>query len=281
MGPRPPIHIMAWNCRGLGTPITVNALRGVIATENPQVVLLSETKQIGKETKGIKQKLRFHGIIGTNSISTEGVWHFTGLYGHPEEEKNKHKTGNLFKNLKEEDNTPWLVGGDFNLLLMSNEKKGGKGFKIQEANIFRDAMEKCVFLNMGFTGHDYIWSNNRGGEGNIQERLDLLLANEKWRKIYQSSYVTHLSKRRSDHLPLLLTIVRGLEVQREKKKRRLFWIEEMWLKDESSEEVIRNALLHGGNIKRKLSCTAANLSSWSRSTLVNFAKEMCECRNQM
>ncbi|KAL2905945.1 ATP phosphoribosyltransferase regulatory subunit [Bienertia sinuspersici] len=76
---------MAWNCRGLGTPITVNALRGVISTENPQVVLLSETKQIGKETKGIKQKLRFHGIIGVN-CSGEGrrrsgalIWHFSPL----------------------------------------------------------------------------------------------------------------------------------------------------------------------------------------------------------
>uniref|UniRef100_A0A803MKL3 Endonuclease/exonuclease/phosphatase domain-containing protein n=1 Tax=Chenopodium quinoa TaxID=63459 RepID=A0A803MKL3_CHEQI len=65
-------------------------------------------------------------------MSNKPRWRFTGVYGHPEAE-NKHLTRLLIESLKRDSTTPWLCGGDFNLMLMSSEKMGGSVFRIDEA----------------------------------------------------------------------------------------------------------------------------------------------------
>lgn len=104
-------------------------------------------------------------------------WGFTSIYGFPEEE-NKVKTCALLKALARATKLPWLCGGDFNLMLMESEKRGGEVFNTNEANILREAMEDCQFMDLGFVGYEYTWSNNRGGNANIQERLDRFFAND-------------------------------------------------------------------------------------------------------
>uniref|UniRef100_A0A803MKH0 Uncharacterized protein n=1 Tax=Chenopodium quinoa TaxID=63459 RepID=A0A803MKH0_CHEQI len=103
-------------------------------------------------------------------------WRFTGVYGHPEDE-NKYKTSVLLESLKGSDDKPWLCGGDFNLMLHLGEKISGRSFCVEEAEILRNAMSYCHFEDLGFIGHSYTWTNNRGGEENIQERLDRFFAN--------------------------------------------------------------------------------------------------------
>ncbi|KAL2895409.1 Hydroxyacylglutathione hydrolase [Bienertia sinuspersici] len=112
-------------------------------------------------------------------------------------------------------NVPWLVGGDFYSMLVSSEKKGGGNFKMHETDIFQEAVSTCSLEDLGFIGHEFTWSNNRGGEENIQERLDRFLAND-------------LQKR-------------PLRVGKERRKNKMFRFEEMWLREDSSETVINNA----------------------------------------
>lgn len=64
----------------------------------------------------------------------------------------------------------------------------------------------CNFYDMGYVRYDYIWTNNRGGEHNLQERLDHFFATQEWEDIFPGSYVSHLIKRKSDHLPILLCL---------------------------------------------------------------------------
>lgn len=50
--------------------------------------------------------------------------------------------------------------------------------------------------------------------------------------------MTHLEKRRSNHLPLLVNIRKNADAQSERKKRRrLFRFEEMWTRDDSCVDV--------------------------------------------
>lgn len=104
-----------------------------------------------------------------------GGWRFTGIYGHPEDEQ-KLKTGALLEHLNRKLNLPWVCGGDFHLMLTSNEKQGGNGFNINEAEILRKATNTCNFIDLGYLGHHYTWTNNRGGDENMQERLDRFFA---------------------------------------------------------------------------------------------------------
>lgn len=42
------MRILRWNCQGLGTPLTFQELRALVALERPNVVFLMKTKN--KET---------------------------------------------------------------------------------------------------------------------------------------------------------------------------------------------------------------------------------------
>ncbi|KAL2896221.1 hypothetical protein RDABS01_038005 [Bienertia sinuspersici] len=126
------------------------------------------------------------------------------MYGYPDDEA-KSKIGELMVNLKKASQLPRLCEGDFNLMLTSSDKKGGGNFKTHEANILREAVRECNFSDLGYVRHDYMWSNNRGGDQNLQEGLDRFFANEEWKERFPGAYVTYLDKRKSGHLPVLLS----------------------------------------------------------------------------
>uniref|UniRef100_A0A803L8S1 Endonuclease/exonuclease/phosphatase domain-containing protein n=1 Tax=Chenopodium quinoa TaxID=63459 RepID=A0A803L8S1_CHEQI len=215
------------------------------------------------------------------SSAVHGGWRFTGIYGFPEDE-NKHKTGVLLKSLMSTVAEPWLVGGDFNLMLLSCEKQGGRDFNNEEADVLRDAVQFCQLLDLGYIGHNFTWTNNRGGIENVQEQLDRYLANHAWKESFPGSFVTHLSKRRSDHLPILLCVKDALNTTNKKKKKvRLYRFEEMWLRDENCADIVASAWDRGGDICSKIAFTSVNLSARSRKKLGDFMRELKYCREKM
>uniref|UniRef100_A0A803KXJ5 Endonuclease/exonuclease/phosphatase domain-containing protein n=1 Tax=Chenopodium quinoa TaxID=63459 RepID=A0A803KXJ5_CHEQI len=213
-------------------------------------------------------------------LAKKGKWRFTGLYGFPEEE-NKYKTGLLLENLHHNHRGLWLCGGDLNLMLTSDEKKGGRDFNMAEAEILRRTVDLCELEDMGFVGHNYTWTNNRGGDKNVQERIDRFLANKEWKELFSASFVSHLSKRKSDHLPLLLCISEDIGKQKKKKKRKLYRFEEMWLRDESCGDIVANTWSQEGDICSKIAHTSINLSAWSRNKFGDFFTELKDCKARM
>ncbi|XP_021726600.1 uncharacterized protein LOC110693734 [Chenopodium quinoa] len=306
-------YILSWNCRGLGRTATVNALKRIVFLERPQVMFLSETRLKAFEMEKIKQKIKFHSCfvvecdgegrkrsgglallwqstidVVVSSYSLNHVdalvganeheeWRFMVIYGHPEEE-NKYKTGQLLESLRDTNEKSWLVEGDLNLMLHSHEKRGGRGFCFEVADILRKAVDRCQLEDLGFIGHEFTWTNNQGGPKNIQERLDRFLANHAWREVFMGSFVTHLTKRRSDHLPILLCIQKAVPKQKKKKKKKkLYHFEEMWLRDENCAEIVSEAWERGGDLCSKIAFTSSRLSAWSREKFGDFVKELNDC----
>ncbi|XP_021716609.1 uncharacterized protein LOC110684459 [Chenopodium quinoa] len=266
-------YILSWNCRGLGSTDAINALKRIVFLEIPHMVFLMETKLKAFEMEKIKYKIKFSScfivdcegegrrrrgglaLLWNNSIDvnirsfslnhidarvrsiTQDEWRFSGIYGHPDEE-NKYKIGQLLISLKGGTDTPWLCGGDLILMLHSGEKQGGRVFDMEEAEILRDVVGVCELEDLGFIGHDFTWSNNRGGEESIQERLDRFLANRTWRDAFQGSFVTHLTKRKSDHLPILLCVQDVVSKQKKKKKKKLYRFEDTTRKQANSDGIV-------------------------------------------
>ena len=55
---------LAWNCKGLGNPLTVKTLQKFVKEEDPTLVFLMETKFKITEMEGIKRKIeRQHGLV--------------------------------------------------------------------------------------------------------------------------------------------------------------------------------------------------------------------------
>ncbi|KAL0285634.1 UNVERIFIED_CONTAM: hypothetical protein Sangu_2770100 [Sesamum angustifolium] len=125
--------------------------------------------------------------------------------------------------------------GDFNAVLNQMEKKGGNPFASSTRFSFWDMLTSLDLNDLGFQGPIFTWSNKRAGCANIQLRLDRGVANSEWCLIYPNASIKHLPAIASDHCPLLL-----LTQNDHSQGPKPFFFEEMWLRDETCEEVVAN-----------------------------------------
>lgn len=158
------MRFLSWNCRGLGNPAAVRALKKLLQTTYPDVVFLSETKlnKVDKKSKScffygplsnsfvvdctISNSNRSGGlapmwndnvkieILNANNMiidtyisasNSDNHWYATGFYGSPYHNL-KHKTCDTIDMLyNSRKHDSWLIFGDFNMILYSSEKLGG------------------------------------------------------------------------------------------------------------------------------------------------------------
>ncbi|XP_060190710.1 uncharacterized protein LOC132619973 [Lycium barbarum] len=99
---------------------------------------------------------------------------------------------------------PWLVGGDFNVITDDIEKFGGLPVQFAETEDFRQCIDICQLMDLGFTGSMFTWWNGRSDEACIFKRLDRCLGNQALQNCFPNLEVEHLIKQGSDHSPLLV-----------------------------------------------------------------------------
>lgn len=56
---------------------------------------------------------------------------------------------------------PWIIGGDFNEILHSIEKFGGRSINNSRSNQFTDCINYCNLVDLGFKDSKYTWTNKR------------------------------------------------------------------------------------------------------------------------
>jgi len=101
---------------------------------------------------------------------------------------------------------------------------------------FRDVLDTCGFVDLGFTGLEFTWQGNRHGHV-IWERLDRGVANYDWMAKFPTTIVRHLNCVASDHRPILLLLDLNDEMARWKRKP--FCFKEMWLVDRGCGDTIK------------------------------------------
>ncbi|KAH0679394.1 hypothetical protein KY284_020479 [Solanum tuberosum] len=97
---------------------------------------------------------------------------------------------------------PWVIGGDFNMILKKEEKLGGLEFTHNEAMDFAAFISSCALSEMHFSGSKYTWWNGRIEKACIFKRLDRILVNQEFTEVFPSFEVQHLIRQGSDHAPL-------------------------------------------------------------------------------
>lgn len=75
-------------------------------------------------------------------------------------------------------NGPWCIGGDFNDIMDSEEKQGGRIRTAQRCFDFISTMEACRMTGVGFTGPKFTWCNKRSPNKRIWKRFDRVLIND-------------------------------------------------------------------------------------------------------
>ena len=98
--------------------------------------------------------------------------------------------------------------GDFNEILKQDEKLGGATHSHTQMQLFREVIDYCGFMELGFEGSKYTWSRHFENGNSIWERLDKCLATSSWFLKFPGTKVHHLRCDSSDHIPLHIILSR-------------------------------------------------------------------------
>ncbi|KAG5595838.1 hypothetical protein H5410_037070 [Solanum commersonii] len=93
--------------------------------------------------------------------------------------------------LTEVQNIPWLVGGDFNVIMNEEEKQGGMNFNQYEALDFGQCINNCELMELKYSGSKFTWWNGRIEGGCIFKRLDRVFGNQDFFDLLSSSEVIY------------------------------------------------------------------------------------------
>ncbi|XP_023926428.1 uncharacterized protein LOC112037832 [Quercus suber] len=235
MGQFVKMNILIWNCRGALNPDFKRRVFEMVVNHCPSITVITETRVGGSRAEKIIEALPFDGFITTETIGYAGglwilwrsedaevnllsaieqeihatikvcasnlSWLFTVIYASPR----LAEWGILWSNIEKVGqlhNLPWLMIGDFNEILGGEDKFGRNQINLNKALEFKECLDSCNFVDLGFAGPKYTWSNKM----QISERLDRCFSNPIWRILYPEAVVTHLPRTFSDHHPVLIEL---------------------------------------------------------------------------
>ena len=127
-----------------------------------EVTLLSNTEQ------------EIHTIVKVRNSNTS--WMFTAVYANPRTTERLILWNNLIKVL-ELYNMPWVLARDFNEPLMGEDKFGGRTVSANRSLLFKQCLDKCSMMDIGFSRPQFTWTNKRDIQALVQERIDRFFVN--------------------------------------------------------------------------------------------------------
>ncbi|KAJ0971107.1 hypothetical protein J5N97_019066 [Dioscorea zingiberensis] len=233
------IKLLCWNCRGSANPKTVARIRALMRNLKPDVMCLVETRadenralklcekftkhwewaaipaigmsggiitlwnpRVGQVTPIAFSRFSLHLVISTTAKPKE--WVFSIVYNS----QNIYLQKFLWHELSAIStlNLPWIISGDFNAILNSEEHRGGSFSNYSvKAKHFNDFINSNHLFDLGFFGPSFTWCNNQNGLARRWARLDLFLANNDWLTNFDSYHNKHLPRTCSDHSPMFLS----------------------------------------------------------------------------
>ncbi|KAJ4822368.1 hypothetical protein Tsubulata_014296 [Turnera subulata] len=128
------------------------------------------------------------------------IWLFTAVYASPR----ASLRDSLWRDLHSLAGAmvdPWLLVGDFNVIVDSSERRGISISRSLVCKKFIDLIDQCHLLDLGFSGTPFTWARGR-----VRKRLDRALANAQWRIAFEEAAVLHIPRTKSDHSPLLINL---------------------------------------------------------------------------
>lgn len=101
--------------------------------------------------------------------------------------------------------------------------------------MFRDVLDQCSFMDLGYSEPNFTWHGQRTGELNW-ERLDQGVANYDWLLRFPTGRVRHLHCFTSDHCLIILALDPNGE--NHKWRRKPFRFEAIWLIDPGLKDIV-------------------------------------------
>ena len=216
-----------------------------------EVILLSTMEQ------------EIHAIVKVRSSNLS--WLILAIYASLRIAKRKILWNNL-KIVSQLHNLPWLMLGDFNEVLSGDDKFGGNGVNLNRALEFKECLDECNMLDLGFASSKYTWTNSRHSTDLILKRIDRCFANLSWRTLYSDATVTHLPRIWSDHCPVLLELCRPYVCNLIKP----FRFQMMWLLHPEFPSMVQHAWLENRGLHIAISDFVIRAKKWNSEVFGNL-----------
>ncbi|XP_039001171.1 uncharacterized protein LOC120127313 [Hibiscus syriacus] len=115
-------------------------------------------------------------------------------------------------------NLPWVLGGDFNVILNSNESSNSSflgPFLSSDMKEFQDALFDLNLCDHPFFGPTFTWSNKHQ-DSYLARKLDRVIVNHKWFSSFPKSHVEFQAPGISDHCLAITWLTTETHVDRPK-----------------------------------------------------------------
>lgn len=221
-----------WNMRGFGNTSALVYLKNMLNTHRPFVLGILEPKQQPNMIEEYAQKINYPNFAHFSPLNTH-IWLFwlQGIQVTTLDVSEQHVTvlvggdfplrisfvyakclrvdrNELWNHLRTQSNndTPWIVGGDFNTILRTSEKRGGVVPDLGSIQDFQECLIDANLSEISYEGSTFTWCNNQTGGRRIWQRLDRVLCNGPAAVELPELKVKHLHRMTSDHAPLLISM---------------------------------------------------------------------------
>ncbi|XP_027072036.2 uncharacterized protein [Coffea arabica] len=136
--------------------------------------------------------------------------------------------------------------------------------------LFHGDFNDLDLTDVGFSGNQFTWCNNRQGRARVWKRLDRVLVDRDWLGSGVVPSVHHLARTASDHSPLLVSYLISSS-----SSPRSFRFQDVWLRHASFKGVVQEAWLSGSTGRpmrrflHKLKAVKAALTVWNKNVFGN------------
>ena len=196
-------------------------------------------------------------------------WLFTAIYASPRTAERHVLWDNLIK-VAEMHDIPWVLAGDFNEPLMEGDKFRGRAINVSRSLLFKECLDKCNMIDIGFSGPRFTWTNKRNVQALIQKRINRFFVNPSWCLMYLKAKVIHLTRCHSDHCPVLLDMHPRVVVNRKKP----FKFQTCWLSDPTFPNIVSQAWRQHPMLADAIDSFSKEAEKWNRTHFGNvFARK--------
>eukprot|EP00253_Pinus_taeda_P009309 PITA_09309 len=156
----------------------------------------------------ISESLNTHWILlKLQHLESKEIISLVNVYA-PNNAGEKKLCWDSIKNLADlEDLENIVITGDFNLTLLSSEKRGGSIVRDPARETVEDLMQDRDLIDIKPTTGKYTWSNKRAGPGHIAARLDRFLVQSSFLLLGLEAKSHILHSNTSDHKPISLELL--------------------------------------------------------------------------
>ena len=195
-------------------------------------------------------------------------WIFSAIYASPRSEERCILRNNLSK-VADLHKKPWIIAGDFNEPLVQEDKFGGRGVSVSRSLAFKDCLDNCSMVDMGFSGPRFTWTNKRDVSNLIFERIDRFFMNPDWCVLYPEAKVTHLPRYHSDHCPVLMETFPFKTIH----LNRPFRFQEFWLSDMYFPNIVSSAWSCNRKFAECIDVFSKEATLWNRNHFRNIQQK--------